>query len=351
MTDSFHPSEQIVHGLTSGVVAVGADDIIMSVNPAACTHLNLDPEDSHVGERFSEIEGLLPFSDILAEVKVKHQALPRREVVIDQPGFKRKEIGVSVSLLAGPEPYNGAIFLFVDMTERRLMERVAEMNRQLASLGELAAGVVHQLRNPLTIITGRAELILRDLDSDKHRDSMESILREARDLEDSIAKFLEFSKPFELHPETCEAQGILDRTLQLCRVQAEKKDVEIRVGDASGMKPMRVDRTRTGEAIANIVSNAIDAVDEGTGVVELSARQADHLTEFEVTDNGPGVHLGEGEDIFTPFFTKKRDGTGLGLSIAQRILSLQGGYLEFENVSGGGARFTVQLPTQHGRDL
>lgn len=349
MTGPFLPSEQIVHGLTSGVIAVDSDDIIISVNPAACSHLNIDSALVQVGERFSDIEGLAPFTTILDELKEKHESLPRREVIIESSPQSKKEIGVSVSLLTGPDDYNGAIFLFADMTERRRMERAADTNRQLASLGELAAGVVHQLRNPLTIITGRAELMLRGIHDGNYMDSAKAILDEARDLEDSISKFLGFAKPFELHPAQCDVQSVLDRTLQLCRRHADQKGVNLRTHQDGLLTPLHIDKTRTGEAVANIVTNAIDAVEPETGAVEITVRQSSQMTIFEVTDNGPGIHLEEGEDLLAPFFTQKRDGTGLGLSIAQRIVSLQGGYIDYDNHDEGGARFLLYIPNEHGR--
>lgn len=342
-------SEQIVRGLTSGVIAVDAAGRITMVNPSACVHLNIDSDTLRTGRLLDEIVGLSPLADILAEVREQQQSVSRQEVLVGDGALHSKEIGVSISILEGPEVYNGAVFLFTDMTERRKLERTSSANAQLASLGELAAGVVHELRNPLAIISGRAELVLRKLgEKDPFRESIQTILDESAQLSKSITQFLGFSKPFVLNPEACTASSIVERAFELCRVRSKNKKVSLSLRAAEGMHEMDVDRMRCAEAIANIVSNAIDAVDKG-GHVEVAVYQKGTETLFEISDDGPGIHLGAGEDIFSPFFTKRRDGTGLGLAIVKRIVMAQGGSVGFVNGDHAGACFTVRVPTVHAR--
>lgn len=344
-----HYSTQIIQGLASGVIAVDGAGRVITVNAAACDHLNIGPDDLHAGADFKTVAGLEPFAAILEELARTGQGITRREVFVGQGPVARKEIGVSASLLEGPEPNNGAIFLFTDMTERRKIERAAEVNKQLASLGELAAGMVHELRNPLTIISGRAELLLRKLkDDEKLGASLESILAETKLLEKSIAQFLSFAKPFEFQPAPCQVREVVGRALELCRQRADGKAVGLSVVEEGEFGQIHIDAGRMAEAIANIVANAIDAVDEG-GHVEVRTRQEGAETIFEIEDDGPGIHLEDAEDLFSPFFTKKRDGTGLGLSIVQRIVFAQGGTVTYGNIDGGGARFEIRIPTVQGQ--
>jgi signal transduction histidine kinase len=136
---------------------------------------------------------------------------------------------------------------------------------------------------------------------------------------------------------------IVGRTLQLCSRRADRRSVELipQISESAG--EIFVDGDRVAEALANIVANAIDAVDEG-GRVTIDARGVGSNFVFEVTDNGPGIDLKPGEDLFSPFFTMKRDGTGLGLSIVQRIISAHEGSVAYENHPEGGARFEVTVP-------
>jgi signal transduction histidine kinase len=110
---------------------------------------------------------------------------------------------------------------------------------------------------------------------------------------------------------------------------------------------MRVDAVRLAQALANLIGNAVDAVDRG-GCVELVARGVEKEMVFEVLDNGPGIHLEPGEDPFQPFFTRKEDGTGLGLAIVQRIVGAHHGNVAFSNREGGGTRFEVRVPLELG---
>lgn len=346
-----HYSDQIVQSLTSGVIAVDAEGRIIISNPAACLHLHLNPEDLKAGTPFDSLSQLKPFLGILAEMAETCEPMSRREVFVGEEAFTMKEVGVSASLLEGRERYNGAILLFVDMTERRKLERAASVNFQLASLGELAAGVVHELRNPLTIISGRAELLLRQLgDNENHRVSLESIMEETRLLGKSIGQFLEFAKPFELKPAPCMPQDIIKRVFQLCAQRAKEKSVSVTVQYPGECDQMHVDPARLAEALGNIMSNGIDAVDQG-GQVELRVEQQGPMTIFTIEDDGPGIHMKEGEDILSPFVTEKRDGTGLGLSIVNRIVATQGGRIKYGNRPEGGAYFEVTIPTVQGRGV
>lgn len=336
-------NDQIVHGLTSGVIAVDGDGDVISVNPAACDHLSLSADEIRPGVPFRAVPRLAPFQALLDEVEAARAPISRREIILDPGKPSQKEIGVSTSLLKGPRDYNGAIFLFTDMTERRRLERAAEVNRQLAQLGELAAGVVHQVRNPLTIISGRAELLLRDGDEAQRAKSVQSILDEVKNLEKSIAQFLRFSRPFEIAKRPSKSRAVVDRAFQLCERHAKEKNVALVFTDRGGPTELLIDEARIAEAIGNIVSNAIDEVSQG-GRVEITLAADGPYAVFEVLDDGPGIHLEPGEDLFSPFFTKKHDGTGLGLSIVQRIITAHGGQVSYDNREEGGARFRIRLP-------
>ncbi|MEX2015779.1 MAG: ATP-binding protein, partial [Candidatus Hydrogenedentales bacterium] len=304
--------EQIVSMLSAGVIAVDSTGRIISVNPAAQKHLNIEPERLQVGTRMVGIPELEPFVNILEEVLASGSPLSRREVTIGTQPWSQKDIGLSVSLLAGKQHCEGAIFLFTDMTERRRLERAASVNEQLANLGELAAGVVHELRNPLTIIRGRAELIARSTMEDRELESARAILDEVRHLEKTINQFLRFAKPFSLQPARCDAQEVVDRALALNREKATDKSVQLHFQLAETPQPMTADKARLAEALGNLLGNAIEAVEEG-GHVGIRVEQASNMTRFEVKDDGPGVWPEEGEDLFSPFFSKKHNGTGLGL--------------------------------------
>jgi two-component system nitrogen regulation sensor histidine kinase GlnL len=340
--------EQIVDSLSSGVIAFDGNGVIIMVNRAAREHLGVAEDQLHKGMRLEALLLIKPFVEVMQSVLTTHETVSRREIVIAHPDGSKREIGFSVSLLAGPNPFNGAVFLFVDMTERRLLERAAELNRQLAQIGELTAGVVHELRNPLQVISGMAELLQRRIEpNDPRHRNVVAIVNETKNLERLISQFLGFAKPF--HPETdaCRPEAIVERTLALCEARAGDKRVTLAKQIGEPMPEIYADANMLVQAIVNIVNNAIDAVPDG-GHVTVSARHDGPDMVFDVTDNGPGVYLQPGEDLFKPFFSRKAGGTGLGLAICHRIITAHAGSVTFANRTEGGALFSARVPIQKG---
>ena len=338
--------EQIIDSLTSGVIAFDADGVIIMVNRAARDHLGVPEERLYKGMRLDDLLELRPFVDVLHGVLTTHAPVTRQEVVLSRPDGGKKEIGFSASLLQGPREFNGAVFLFVDMTERRALERVAELNRQLAQIGELTAGVVHELRNPLSVISGMAELVQRRIEpTDPRHKSVTTILNEAKHLERLVAQFLGFAKPFELDVAPCRVETVVERTVALCQPRAQTKNVTLAATAQAGLPEMNADAEKLSQALVNIVSNGIDAVADGGHVwIHASREQAD--IRFEIADDGPGIRLRPGEDPFSPFFSKKEGGTGLGLAICHRIVTAHAGSVTYGNREEGGARFTVRVPIE-----
>lgn len=341
------PYQQIINSLASGVIAVDETGVVVTANAAAARHLYVEHETLAPGVVIADVPAMAPITEVFREVRESGEPVERREMQLALPDGARKIVGMSASLLEGPNTFNGVIFLFVDMTERREQERLAELNRQLASLGELTAGVVHELRNPVSVISGMAELLLRRIEpEDSQRSTVEAISKEAAHLERSIAQFLGFARPFELKHERHDPAAVIERAVELCRRHAQGRSVELATEVPERLPLLHADRERLAQALANVVNNAIDAAPQGTGRVTLRVDEMEDVVRFRVEDNGPGIHLQPGEDLFTPFFTKKEGGTGLGLTIVHRIVTAHRGHLHYENLPEQGARFTMAVPIQ-----
>jgi signal transduction histidine kinase len=212
----------------------------------------------------------------------------------------------------------------------------------------LTTGVVHELRNPLQVISGMAELLQRKIKpNDPRSRNVQAIVNETKGLERLISQFLGFAKPFQLETAPCRAETIVERTFALCEPRAEAKRVTLAKEIAEAPPDMEADANMLVQVIVNIVNNAIDAVSHG-GQVTVAARHDGPDMVFDVTDNGPGIHLKPGEDLFKPFFSKKEGGTGLGLAICHRIVTAHAGSITYGNREEGGASFAVRIPTQRG---
>lgn len=336
--------QQILNSLTSGVIVVDRDGRIVIANRAAARHLHADTRLLNAGAALAELPPASPLMTVFDEIAATGETINRRELRLPAANEQPVRLGLSASPLEGPAPFNGVIFLFTDMTERQAMEHAAELNRQLAALGELTAGIVHELRNPVGVISGMAELLLRRLGEDRGmRDAVQTILDEAAGLERSISLFLGFARPYDVERAPCEARDVAQRSIQLCARRAGKKSVDLRLTVADNLPQLIADPNRLAQAVANILNNAIDAVDTG-GTVELRVCVKGSDMAFDILDDGPGVL--PDDDLFKPFFTRKEGGTGLGLSIVHRIVSAHGGRVDYGNREDGGAWFTIRVPLE-----
>ena len=338
-------AEQIVEGLSSGVVAVDGAGKIVIANEAARTHLNLAVDALLPGARFDAVDGVSTLLEVMEQVRATGVVVRRHEVVLETPQGART-LGMNVSPLSDDGRETGFIFLFTDLTEVKRLERAAEVNRQLAQIGELTAGVVHELRNPLSVVSGMAELLMRGLDGEPQlRERAEAIFSEATQMGKLITQFLGFARPYEIQACGVTLKRIVDRSQVLCTELARARGVLLDTESPEEEILCHLDIDALVHAVGNILRNAIEATGEGGRVCFRAEHHGDTI-EFHVTDEGPGIHLAPGEDLFSPFFSKREGGTGLGLSIAQRAVSAHGGSIEYANRSTGGARFSIILPVR-----
>ncbi|MBI2426002.1 MAG: PAS domain-containing protein [Candidatus Hydrogenedentes bacterium] len=336
-------NDQIFDSLASGVLACDGEGAILRVNAAACRHLRLNEGELAPGIELHSIPALTPLLDLLEKLRNERKTLSRVELAL-QDGGETRFLGITASPLQGAPGFHGAIFLFIDMTEMRRLERLATLNQQLAQIGELTAGVVHELRNPLSVISGLAELLVRKLHEDALKRRAQTIHDEATHMGDLITQFLGFARPFTVNPIPMDALQIVDRAVTLCENLARELQVKFHVAVPNEPVALEADCEKMAQALANILRNAIEAAGDG-GAVAFTLINRTGQAVFRCEDTGPGIHLPSNQDIFNAFFTNKPDGTGLGLSIAHRMVAAHNGLITFGNREEGGAWFEVTVPT------
>jgi hypothetical protein len=227
----------------------------------------------------------------------------------------------------------------------RLHAQDLERAQQLASVGELASGIAHEIRNPLTGVLGALELALRKLPPE---DPTGPLLHEAqiqlKRIEATTTQLLRYARPPELRTVVVDANLLVDRALRLVEPQAKARGVQVGGEPAERPVPVNVDPELMVQVLVNLVLNAIDASPDGGALaVRVSRHQSEVL--IGVEDQGPGVPPELRASIFRPFFTTKHMGTGLGLPISLQIVRRHGGSLRVEDRPAGGAAFVVTLPT------
>ena len=214
---------------------------------------------------------------------------------------------------------------------------------RLSALGELSAGMAHEIRNPLGSIKGTAE-ILRDgvAADDPKLEFAEILIREVDRLNQVLEDFLRFAKPRPVETGHFSLGEVVNDVLDLTRQQALRSQIEVQVElDEERELPGRGEQIK--QALLNLVLNAIQAMPSG-GILKVSSTNFEHKIHIQVSDNGPGIAAENRERIFNPFVTTRDSGTGLGLAITQRIVQGHGGHIVLSSTLGQGASFTISLP-------
>jgi len=342
----------VVHALPSGVAAIDRQGLVLTANPAAERFLGLGRGTLRRGVPFWSFRQTEPFQEMVDELWSEGKEVTRRELILEQgEGDQGRILGASASFLMEAGRPEGVILIFTDLTRIRELETVAETNRQLAQIGELTAGVAHELRNPLGVVGGMAELILRRVAGQPSlEEPARGIVSEVRQMERLIAHFLDFAKPFTLETRRCSVEEVAERAVKLVEPTVAKSGVAIRVERAGVTAPLLADEARLAQALCNLLQNAVDVTPAGE-TVRLRYGTSEDYAIFQVFDRGPGVRVPKGRSIFAPFYSIKEGGTGLGLPIAMRIADAHGGRITYTNLTDRGACFELRVPVAPPRPM
>jgi signal transduction histidine kinase len=238
-------------------------------------------------------------------------------------------------------------------TERK----AADIKQQrLAYVGTLAAGLAHEIRNPLNSINMNVELIMEDLSSENQPGApgnvvadkdvllrLSRISEETRQLQNVLEEFLNFARPPKMELMVTDINQYLDDLLSFFEPECIQADVQILREFAEKLYPVRIDPAQLKHAIVNLIKNAIEAIGEH-GQIVVSTRDHQRSVQIVVSDNGGGLNQEDENRIFEVFFSRKEQGIGLGLAIARRIVEEHKGTLTLENRPGKGASFVLTLP-------
>ncbi|HKY73333.1 MAG TPA: ATP-binding protein [Nitrospira sp.] len=354
---AFH--ENIVQSISSGVFTADATGAITSFNPAAreVTGYSLGKV---LGRSWREIFNWHP-NELSEDASAGAlPAMTRFEVECKGANGNRLVLGMTVSPLHEQGEQHGLVGVFKDLTQIRDLE--AEMRRKewLANLGEMSAGMAHEIRNPLGALAGAMQMLRKESTADAtDRRLMDIAIREATRLDAIITEFLQYARPPALDLAEHNINKILAETLDLVQHEARKrKRITIATSLASGPLLAQVDQNQMRQVFWNLAANAFDAMPEGgTLTITTGCRQIDaggrkgDVVEIDFQDTGEGITAGNLDKIFLPFFTTKKEGSGLGLAAVHRIVDLHGGWIKVESQPPHGTRFVVCLPRSGGEGV
>lgn len=234
---------------------------------------------------------------------------------------------------------------------RELHDSFEQIKRadRLSAVGQLSAGLAHEIRNPLASIDGAANLIESPQTSQELRQSCLTIIhKEIQRLNRLLTGLLDFARPRKPEFQTVQPGRLIDAIINLASHSAQQKGIALRKDAPSSTPPFECDPEQMKQVLLNLTINAVQAMN-GPGEVVLSARERDASVTIAVRDEGPGVAEENLDKIFNPFFTTKEAGTGLGLSVVHQIVTQHGGVVNAERNSGGGMTFSVVIPLHQGK--
>ena len=362
---AFH--ENIVQSMSGGLFTADLSGRVTSFNRAGYAILGLSIGDV-LGRPCWELFGWTDGPSFYAGMPV--QKIPyrfERETVRRDGG--RLLLGMTLSWLKEPdgEP-TGMIGIFQDLTEIKALEDTVRQRERLASVGEVAAGLAHEIRNPLAAISGAMQVLQQDFRFEgEHHTLMGIAVRESERLNDLIGQFLLYARPASSHKRSCDLTLLVRETLALLRTHHDyRDDVEIKEELPDLELWVRADANQLRQVVWNLLLNALQAI-SSRGRVTVCLRTIGPgeqgkaaMVEMVVSDSGDGIRPEDLQRVFLPFFTTKSGGSGLGLAIVHRIVEEHGGQVEVRSEWHRGTRVIVRVPsgkadddgagTRHGKE-
>ncbi|MCL5883934.1 MAG: ATP-binding protein [Deltaproteobacteria bacterium] len=364
-----HIEGAILSSFRAGIVAIRADGTVSYVNPIGAKILE--------GCSLKEGENIHPraaenvFFRVLSEALSMNYLPTRVEAELPGRDGERQSLGFTLSVLKEKDGRVGICAFFKDLTHVEMTEESENLKQRLLMLGQMAAGLAHEIRNPIASIGVHASILRSRLSgNEKLLSSVNMMSREIEKVDYIIRECLNFVRPAELDLRQVRVDKLLDGVI--ARMIALHPGMVFSKHNAgNGDLVVDADAALLEQVLTNILDNAADAC-HGKGTVTVIVGTSRHFTDavrlnrqvglilpghsgkeeefvrIHVRDNGPGI-LPEIQDrVFVPFFTTKKDGTGIGLSLSQKIVHAHGGVIDMNSEAGKGTEFIIKIPMRHG---
>ncbi len=338
-------TQSILRSITSGVITVGPDGSVATANPAAERMLSMSEFEmvpKPIGSLFRSDGGV---SADVTKVLAGRLPLAMREATVTTVNGAEVHVQASTSRMrAVGGSVLGAVVTLEDVSDiKALTDQLIRADR-LAAMGELTAGVAHEVRNPLGVIRASVQL-LEDAKGDTQRTSevAEVIKQEIDRLDRVIKALLDFGRPSKPTMVLTDLNEVLDDVVLFTNRFAGQSEVQIEERLQEDLLPVRGDPDQLKQVFLNLVTNAVQAMKFSGGTITIETRNTGEYVEVAIADDGPGISAADLPKVFDPFFTKRAEGTGLGLTIVHRIVDEHEGHIEVDSRPSGTV-FRVTLP-------
>jgi len=346
----------IVQSISSGLITIDSDGTITFINSAALHLLDYEYQEL-VGKPIRNL-----FADdkeaekVLDELLNKNRMFESREINLIGRTKKLIPIGFTTTLLLSDDSaYNGVIISFRDLTNLHHYRIQIERIERLATLGEVSAGIAHEIRNPLAGIKTSAQVLEESFSPGDHRSQLVArIVKEIDRSNELLKKFFNFAKPGKPRQEFVALDTLIEGVYLLLSSKMRKKEIVFEKNIESDIPDIYVDENQIEQVLINLFLNSLDAMEKGGSIIinlKVAENKADNVLEnaskavvLDLIDTGCGIESDDLERIFNPFFTTKNDGVGLGLSISSRLIEENGGRILVESEKNQGTQFSIYFP-------
>ena len=334
-------SEALVKNMPIGLIALDHQGKIVTCNEKAQAVLEVACSDALSREALTVLPE--PLKKILAELPASGGFLERDIQLISAEGQEHIWETVAAGLMDEGIPA-GRILLIRDVTAIRQMENEVTRTRHLNSIGSLAAGVAHEIRNPLSSIKGFAVYFKERLSGNKEDEQTADVMiAETERLNRVISQLIEFARPLKLKKEKVQFVELVQHTIKLIAADAQKNKISVEIDAAVDLPALEVDPDKIKQVLLNIFLNCLAALKEGGKLTIELLPSADNLTVI-ISDNGAGIEKMDLPKIYDPYFTSKPAGTGLGLAVVQKIMEAHSGKIDVESTAAQGTKVYLHFP-------
>jgi PAS domain S-box-containing protein len=327
-------NENILQSVPSGVISIDNSISIKSANQAAGRILGTDAG-TMIGKKFDDV-----FREPLTMLLNEDKIVSREEYQYVTDDKRHIWLGITTSQLRNSSGEKiGLIFVFTDLTDIKGLQAQVELKQRLSQLGEMSAGISHELRNSMSVISGYAKLLSKKVEA-ANRGTVESIQSEISHMDRIISELLAFAKPSVLNVEPVIINDLIKETIDT--VITDNNSIKVTFTAA---RPVTVnaDTVLLRQALSNVIANAVDAMTSG-GCLDIHVVSTFGKAEVNIKDTGHGFPEELKDKIFLPFFTTKEEGIGFGLALVQKIVVSHGGIIEVQSREGEGTSFVITLP-------
>ena len=336
-------TENVMESMADALISIDRENKIVTLNRRAAEILGA-AENELKGKGIAEVLG----RRVEELLRGGPEGIIRdREIEVNHPSGKAIPLSLSAAPLkdeTGREM--GSVLLLRDLREIRDLQEKVRRSERLASLGRLAAGVAHEIRNPLSSIRGFAQFFIQRFKGQEKEQEYASIMvKEVDRLNRVITELLDFARPKDPHRDLHSLGEIVEHTLKLLEPELTKRNVEVEKAFSPDVPSVRVDRDQVSQALLNLLLNSMESMD-GEGKIRIDLRKSNSrpLMELVISDTGKGIPQEDLGKVFDPFFSTKRKGTGLGLAIVHQIVESHKGEITVESREGEGTTFRILLP-------